>query len=238
MMQRGATDPYIFRRAMLPCCALILFALAATSAQAALYWDADATAAGDNTSTGAGLGGTGTWDVSSNWFDGANDVAWSAGSDAIFTGAAGTVTLGAPQSAASVSFKSDGYILTGSTLTMGPTPANHNVDASVTATINSTIAGSATMTKIGAGTLVLGNTSNTNTATSSEGGWRIDGGTLRISADTALGAALPDEARNTVTDIQLNQSTIQFDADGTMSINRRTKVNTNGSINLGDGVID
>ncbi len=232
---RPAATP--FPRAASWFCALIVLALVTTSARAALYWDPDATAAGNNTSTGAGLGGTGTWDTST-WFNGVSDVAWSAGSDAIFTGTAGTVTLGAGQSAASVSFKSDGYILSGGTLTMGPTPANYNVDAGVTAMIDSTIAGTATMDKIGAGTLVLGNTSNTNTATSSEGGWRIDGGTLRISADTALGAPLPDTARNTVTDIQLNQSTIQFDADGTMSINRRTKVNTNNSSNLGDGVID
>lgn len=227
-----------FPRAARWSCALILLSLVTSSAQSALYWDADATAAGDNTSTGAGLGGTGTWDTSSNWFNGASDVAWSAGSDAIFTGSAGTVTLAAAQSAASVSFKSDGYILSGGTLTMGPTPANYNVDAGMTATINSTIAGSSTMDKIGAGTLVLGNSSNTNTATSTEGGWRIDGGTLRISADTALGAPLPDTARNTVTDLQLNQSTIQASADFTMDINRRTKVNTNSSSNLGDGVID
>jgi fibronectin-binding autotransporter adhesin len=228
----------LFRLVAQLSCAAIVCAFVAVPARAALYWDADATAAGDNTSTGAGLGGTGTWNTSSNWFNGTSEVPWSAGSDAIFTGSAGTVTLDAPQSAASVSFKSDGYIITGSTLTMGPTPANYNVDAGMIATINSTIAGSATMTKIGAGTLILGNTSNTNTATSSEGGWRIEGGTLRITADTALGAALPEAARNSVTDIQLNQSTIQFGADVTMDINRRTKVNTNSTSNLGDGVID
>ena len=87
--------------------------------------------------------------------------------------------------------------------------------------------------------LVLTNPSNVNTATTSEGGWRLEGGgVLRISADGSLGAPLPDTARNTITDIQLNQSTIQAGASFELNINRRTKVNTNSSTNLGDAIID
>jgi autotransporter-associated beta strand protein len=205
--------------------------------QAMLFWDADGTAAGNNTATGAGLGGSGAWESASNWFNGASDVPWTAGSDAVFSGTAGVVALGAPLSAASLAFKSDGYRVTGSMLTMEP-PSNFQVDAGVTATIASTVAGSATMRKTGAGTLFLANSSNTNTADTTAGGWRIDGGTLRISGDGSLGAPLPDSARNTVTDIQLNQSTIQFAAPTEIDINRRTKVNTNGSVNLGNAVID
>jgi autotransporter-associated beta strand protein len=206
-------------------------------AQAMLFWDADETAAGNNTATGAGLGGSGAWGSASNWFNGASDVPWTAGSDAVFSGTAGDVTLGAPQTAASLAFKSNGYNVTGSTLTM-ESPTNFHVDAGVTATISSTVAGSATMTKTGAGTLFLANSSNVNTADTTAGGWRIDGGTLRIAGDGSLGAPLPDAARNTVTDIQLNQSTIQFAAPTEIDINRRTKVNTNGSVNLGNAVID
>ena len=61
-----------------------------------LYWDFDATAAGNSTSTGAGLGGVGSWTAGDlKWFDGTNDVAWNdANKDvAIFTGAGGAVTL-------------------------------------------------------------------------------------------------------------------------------------------------
>src|SRR5206468_3181363 len=120
-----------------------------------------------------------------------------------------------------------------------PATANFTVDAGVTATIASTLAGSSTMAKLGAGTLVLNNSANANTATTAGGGWRIEGGgTLRIAGDGSLGAPLPDSARNTVTDIQLNQSTIQFAAPTEIDINRRTKVNTNSSSNLGDAVID
>jgi autotransporter-associated beta strand protein len=154
----------------------------------------------------------------------------------VFAGATGTVTLNSPQSATSLTFNTNGYTITGSTLTLGPTPANITTDPGVTATIASAIAGSATMTKLGLGMLILANSNNTNTATSSEGGWRIEGGgTLMISADGALGVA----PGTNITDIQLNQSTIWFGADMDLSINRRTKVNTNSATqNLGDAIID
>ena len=43
-----------------------------------LYWDNDATFTGNNISTGAGLGGTGSWDTTAqNWFNGTSDIAWS-----------------------------------------------------------------------------------------------------------------------------------------------------------------
>jgi fibronectin-binding autotransporter adhesin len=188
--------PRLRRAALLACAGSLL---SAAPSQAVLYWDSDASPVNNNSVTGAGLGGAGTWGSAGNWFNGSADTTWTAGSDAVFNGTSGVVTLGSAQSAASVSFKSDGYSLTGSTLTMGPTPANYNVDAGVTATISSTIAGSATMTKIGAGTLVLSNTANVNTATATpslEGGWRIDGGTLwtRTAAPRSIRTAAPTSA--------------------------------------------
>src|SRR5437764_10344286 len=95
------------------------------------------------------------------------------------------------------------------------------------------------MVKLGAGLLVLSNPANINTATAAAGGWRVEGGgTLRITADGSLGAPLPDTARNSITDIQLNQSTMQAGASFDLDINRRTKINTNSSTNRGDAVID
>src|SRR5439155_6620969 len=111
----------------------------------------------------------------------------------------------------------------GSTLTMGPSPANVNVDAGDTATLGSTLAGSATIAKTGPGTLVLSNPANTNTATSTEGGWRIEGGILRVSSDGNFGI----NPGKFVTDIQINQATIQAGTSFTLDINRRTKINTN-----------
>src|SRR5437016_5448488 len=77
-----------------------------------LYWDKDANAANNNTTTGAGLGGTGTWDTSSlNWFNGSADAAWVSGSDAVFWGTLGTATLSSAQTVNSIAFKTSGYDL-------------------------------------------------------------------------------------------------------------------------------
>lgn len=206
-----------------------------------LYWDTDGSTAGNNASTGANLGGSGIWSTANaNWWETSLGTlqAWTNGSDAVFWGTAGAVTVFSV-SASTLAFKTTGYSVNSGTLTMIGAASSFDVDAGVTATMSSTIAGSNTMVKLGAGTLILSNPANLNTANTSAGGWRIEGGgTVRISADGNLGAPLPDTARNTVTDIQLNQSTIQAGASFELDINRRTKINTNSSTNLGDGVID
>jgi len=221
--------------------AVLTCALWATTTHAALlYWDPDRSTAGNSASTGANLGGSGLWSTTNaHWWNTSISVpqVWTTGSDAIFWGTAGTATA-STLSAGTLIFKTDGYSVSSGTLTMVGA-ATFNLDNGVTATINSTIAGTNTIAKLGLGTLVLANTNNLNTATNSAGGWRIEGGgTLRILADGSLGAALPDTARNTVTDIQLNQSTIQAGASFAVSQNRRTKINTNASTNRGDAIID
>ena len=207
---------------------------------AILYWDTDGSTAGNSASTGANLGGSGIWSTANaSWWDtslGTPQV-WIDGSDAVFWGTAGTVTA-STVSASNLVFKTTGYAVNAGTLSMMGA-ATFNVDSNVTATINSSIAGTNTLVKLGPGTLILGNTNNLNTANTVAGGWRIEGGgTLRIMADNSLGAPLPDIARNTVTDIQLNQSTIQAGASFAVSQNRRTKINTNASTNRGDAIID
>ena len=208
---------------------------------ATFYWDADGSTAGNNASTGANLGGSGIWSTTdANWWNTSlgTPQAWINGSSAVFWGTAGTVTA-STISANSLAFRTTGYAVDSDTLTMNGASPSFTVDAGVTAAISSTIAGTNTMAKLGAGTLILSNPANINTANTVAGGWRIEGGgTLRISADGCLGEPLPDEARNTVTDIQLNQSTIQADASFDLDINRRTKINTNASTNRGDAIID
>ena len=205
-----------------------------------LYWDTDGSIAGNNASTGAGLGGSGVWNIANtNWWDISlgTPQAWTSASDAVFWGTAGTVPV-STVSANSLAFKTTGYSVNSGTVTMLGA-ASFNVDTGVSATLSSTIAGTNTLWKLGTGTLVLSNTNNVNTANTAAGGWRIEGGgTLRITADGSLGAPLPDAARNTVTDIQLNQSTIQAGGSFEVSQNRRTKINTNASTNRGDAIID
>jgi len=207
---------------------------------ATLYWDTDGSIAGNNASTGANLGGSGIWSTAdAKWWDTSlpTPQVWAGGSDAVFWGTAGAVGASSV-SANSLLFKTNGYSVNSGTLTMAGA-ASFTVDSGLTATVSSTIAGSSTMWKLGLGTLILSNVNNTNTATSTSGGWRIEGGgTLRITGDGSLGAPLPDTARNTVTDIQLNQSTIQAGASFELSQNRRTKINTNATTNLGDAIID
>ncbi len=120
----------------------------------AMYWDADGVAAGSRTATGAGTGGSGTWNASAlRWYNGSATVPWAAGDDAIFWGTAGTVTLPAGQTANSLAFKTNGYILAGSTLTLAGSSVT--VDSGVTATIDSAIAGAAGLAKNGNGSLSI-----------------------------------------------------------------------------------
>ncbi len=208
---------------------------------ATLYWDTDGSTSGNSSINGANLGGSGSWNTNAaNWWDTGLGTPqfWADGSDAIFWGGSGVVTA-SNVSLVSMAFKTTGYSINSGVLSMIASPSNFTVDSNVVATISSTIAGTNTLVKLGGGTLVLANTNNLNAATNSGGGWRIEGGgTLVISADTCLGAPLPDTARNTVTDIQLNQSTIQAGASFAVDINRRAKINTNSSTNQGDAIID
>jgi len=222
------------------CAMMATFGFTGAAQGAILHWDTDGSMTGNDASTGANLGGSGIWSsVNSNWWNTSfgTPQTWTDGSDAVFWGSAGAVTV-STVSARSLVFKRTGYVVDFGTLTMTGA-ASFTVNTGITATINSTIAGTNTLVKLGAGTLILANSANINTANTAAGGWRIeDGGTLRISADASLGAPLPDIARNTVTDIQLNQSTIQAGASFDLDINRRTKINTNASTNRGDAIID
>src|SRR6185503_18345706 len=219
---------------------IMLFSeFAGTGLAGILYWDPDGLTMGNNASTGANLGGSGNWSsANTNWWDAALGTlqVWNDGSDAVFWGLSGTINASAV-SANSLDFKR-GYTVNSGTLTMMGA-ATINVDPSVTAIINSTIAGTNTIVKLGTGTLILANTNNANTASTVAGGWRIEGGgILRIMNDGSLGAPLADTARNTITDIQLNWATIQFGGAFEVSQNRRTKINTGSATNRGDGIID
>lgn len=219
---------------------LVMSEFASPARATTLYWDTDGSTAGNNASTGASLGGSGIWSsADANWWDTTvgTPQSWTVASDAVFWGTAGAVTA-STISANSLAFKTTGYSVNSGTLTMVGA-ASFTADTGVIASVSSTIAGTNTMVKLGAGTLILSNPANINTANTVAGGWLIEGGgTLRISADGSLGAPLPDAARNTVTDIQLNQSTIQAGASFAVSQNRRTKINTNASTNRGDAIID
>jgi fibronectin-binding autotransporter adhesin len=154
---------------------------AVPAASADLYWDVNGTA--------IGLGGTGAWDTSSLLWNPSSDgvtgpmASWNdaavGGDNAIFNGTAGMVTLAGPTTAHNLTFGVAGYTLAGSTLTLtGATPTISTAGAT---TISSIIAGSAGITKTGAGGLTL---SGANTFT---GGVTVSGGGLTLANDGALG---------------------------------------------------
>jgi autotransporter-associated beta strand protein len=131
-----------------------------SSPPGAMYWDNDGIAPGTYATTGAGMGGSGTWNSAArNWYTGGAEVPWVNGDDAIFWGAAGTVTLEAGQSVNSLAFKSNGYSLVGAAVTLTGSSAI-TVDTGLTATIGAPLAGPSGLVKNGLGTLVLtiGNT--------------------------------------------------------------------------------
>jgi autotransporter-associated beta strand protein len=145
-----------------------------------MYWDNDGSAAGSYVATGTGLGGSGTWNTSSRkWYTGGTEVAWVGGNDAVFSGTAGTVTLAAGQSVHSLTFKTSGYLLTASTITL--VGSSITVDSGVEASIGSAVAGSAGFAKNGNGTLTL---THANTYT---GGTAINGGALVVTNTTGSG---------------------------------------------------
>src|SRR6476620_8166279 len=123
-----------------------------------LYWDADGSTAGNNTATGANLGGTGDWDDAGKWYNGSTETSWVGGSFGVFTGSSGSVTVNSPQSVGLLTFRTNGYTITGSSLTFAPALSiGVTTDSGVTATIASTIAGNERIVKRGAGKLVLAN---------------------------------------------------------------------------------
>lgn len=144
-----------------------------------------------------GAGGAGTWDknLTSNWFDGTAAVKWPAtgtDNDAVFAATAATVTIASGGiSANDLSFNVSGYRLSGGVLTLvqnssASVGATINTAAAVSADIATTIAGTfgsnaaTSLTKSGAGTLIL---SGTNTFT----GWvTISGGLLKITKTAAI----------------------------------------------------
>ncbi len=164
-----------------------------TNGQLLNFWDGASGGKFDGQITGGG----GIWQASGgndNWAlaDGSINAGYSDGALAIFTGAAGTVTLDDSLgviNASGLQFAADGYVLTGDSLTLTAPQSTIRVGdgtgagAAYVATIDTVIDGSAALVKTDLGTLVL---FGPNTYT---GGTAIDGGTLRIASDANLGAA-------------------------------------------------
>ena len=163
-----------------------IIALGVSSAHATSFtWDA-------NGGT-AGTGGTGNWDTSSYfWNNGVNT--WpSSGTDndAIFGGTAGTVTLTTGISVNDLTFNTTGYTIGGSTLTLNGATSIITATTGVTATISAIIDGTAGMTFVGAGNLILtgANTYTGDTIVSGQGHGGY-GGDVSLTLNSSTGPAI------------------------------------------------
>ena len=151
---------------------------------AVLYWDPDRVATNNVISTGAGLGGSGTWSegAAAVWFNpslngGAGGyVSWNsaAGDTAVFAGpAGGMVTIAGSVAAASVEFRGAGYVVSGGGFNTGA--AGTTFTATVAARFDTPISGTGGLAKAGAATLTLGAALNAYV-----GDTRLTAGTLDV----------------------------------------------------------
>jgi fibronectin-binding autotransporter adhesin len=167
---------------------VVLAVFCSPASAANRYWDNDATATGNNASTGAGLGGTGTWDTSAlKWWDGVSaDVAWNNGNndDAVFT-EQNTATGAAPARTVTIS-----GTVTANSLTFSPkfiSPATNPANYTLTG-------GTAISLTSGQITLPTGNNANTTINTPIIGTTNltiVDNNTTANTNGITLGAANP-----------------------------------------------
>ncbi len=114
---------------------------------APLTWDPGAT-------NNASPGGTGTWNTSS-WWNGAADVGWITGSDAILGGTPGTVTLSAAISANSLTLSAAGYTISGNPLTVASGGITASAAGTTTVSANVVLNTAPLFTVASGGTLAL-----------------------------------------------------------------------------------
>ncbi|MDM0117295.1 autotransporter-associated beta strand repeat-containing protein [Variovorax sp. J22R133] len=198
------------------------------------YWDGAAGPKND----GLIAGGNGVWQNQTgndNWTTaiGTPNAAFSNGDFAIFAGAPGTVTVDTSLGAINVSgmqFATDGYQVQGGPIqlvgTEGVVRVGDGTSAStgMTATVNSVLSGSASLSKTDLGTLVL---SGANTYT---GGTQINGGVLQVASDGNLGDAagalgLDSGTLRTTANMTLARATSLNDDGGTFETAPATTLN-------------
>ena len=145
-----------------------------------LFWDGPQTVANSLVD-----GGTGTWNNStSSWTDsgGVANVAWGS-HFAIFTGAAGTVTVTEPVTSTGMQFITNGYAVIanpGGAIALSGA-ATVQVSPGATATINAPLTGSGSLLKADTGTLTLGGNSTYS------GGTTIQDGVIIVTNAAGMG---------------------------------------------------
>jgi len=211
---------------------------------AGLYWDG-------STMVGDGIvhGGTGTWNAANtNWTNagGTANQAWLQGSDAVFSGAAGTVTLGFTATVGNLTFATNGYTISGNTIVM----SNGTVidTGSGTATINSvwSQAGGGPVTKIGTGALVLGGNNSLGGSGASfnlnEGSlvangptYNFNDGTINVGDGAGAANSAVYQMNTNIARPFINNTTVSISSDGRLNLNGKA---VGGDANMAGLVIN
>ena len=220
-------------------CLLVISLLPITSAGQTLYWDANTAA-----TTGAGAtptgdwrasGGSGTsnrWNTSSTGLGGtiskwgtATDAVFSAGTDATN---AYTVTVVGTINVSSIVIEEGTPTFNSSTITFNDASPDFTVGTGLTTTVNSGIAGTNGLNKLGAGTLIFGTSDKayTGTTTVSAGILQLNFNQTFGTVNLAGGELVLNSASTTITTLNLTaNSTIDFATAATLNV---TTLNLNG----------
>lgn len=207
----------VFLRKTLPV-ALVSSFIVGSAVADTVYWDVNR--------GNPGQGGTGVWNLTNSYWNTSSDgvsgpfQAWSnsASDTAVFGGTAGTVTVGSGVTVGALNFTTNGYVLSGGTLTLaGAAPTITTSASSVSTTINSALAGTSGLTTGGAGTVYL---AGNNTFS---GGINLSSGTLRLNGDAAFGAS---------GNIVRVSGSSTLTVDGSNTQNRTVSVDAGQTVNL------
>jgi fibronectin-binding autotransporter adhesin len=136
---------------------------------------------------GGGGGASDNWNTTdTNWI-GFGPIWPGSGTDndAVFGGTPGTVSVVGTIGVNDISFTTDGYLIQSNTLSLNGTTPTITVDPTFTATVSSSLTGTA-LTKSGTGTLVLSRAGGNGASPS--GAINVNGGTLRLSGGMGFDA--------------------------------------------------
>jgi len=202
-----------------------------------LYWDTNGTTAGAGTNNGTWSTGGGPannrWNTISGGGSGGTIGKWTSGANAVFSAGTDntgnfTVTLAANQNVSSITVEEGNPTFNSNSITFNDASPDFTVASGSTATVNSGIAGTNGLNKLGAGTLVFGTSDKAYTGTTT-----VSAGILQLNFNQTFGTVILaggelvlNSASTTITALNLTaNSTIDFATAATLNV---TTLNLNG----------
>lgn len=218
-------------------CLLAISLLPNIGAGQTLYWDTNGTTAGAGTANGTWSTGGGAannrWNTISGGGSGGTIGKWTSGANAVFSAGTDntgnfTVTLAANQNVSSITVEEGNPTFTSNSITFNDASPDFTVASGSTATVNSGIAGTNGLNKLGAGTLIFATTDKayTGTTTISAGILQLNFNQTFGTVNLAGGELLLNSTSTTITTLNLTaNSIIDFATAATLTV---TNLNLNG----------